>query len=278
MIDPDGPFVTTWLGCLTAVTLVSLGATAFALAAERLLSRRARIFDVAVPSDQRRAERARYARFVVLLATIAAVWLHAGWIRFAGVDGPGLAVATFATQWVAFEVYYYGLHRALHTRALYRFHAPHHASRVTTAWTGQSLGVVEALGWIAGLVGPPTLMSLVTPLSASGLFVYFVANTFVNLAGHANVELSPIGRRGLTWLNHPWIYHSLHHARYRGHYSFVSTFMDRLFGTEWDDWPALHARVIGGEPLETLQARGFPAARMRSQRGGDGPVALDTRP
>ena len=275
MIDSDPPFVTTWLVCLGIVTLVSLASTAFGVVGERLMSSRSRIFDPPVPPGQVRAERARYARFVVLLATTAAVCLHQGWIRFAPDEGPALAALTFAAQWVAFEIYYYGLHRALHTRPLYRFHAPHHESRVTTAWTGQSLGLVEASGWMVGLVVPPMLMSPVVPLSASGLFVYFAANTFVNLAGHANVELNPIGRRGLTWLNHPWIYHSLHHARFKGHYSFVSTFMDRFFGTEWNDWPMLHARVIAGEPLEALHARGFLEARIRAQRPVDATFAPD---
>ena len=267
MLDPQQGFFVNWLVCVAVVAAVSLVSTALGVAGERLMGERVKIFALEVAPEQRRAEQLRYARFVLLLATIAAIWLQAGWIRFADTDGVGPAALTFAAQWVAFEVYYYGLHRALHGRALYRFHAPHHDSRVTTAWTGQSLSVVESLGWIAGLVVPPTLMSLVAPLSETGLFVYFAANTFVNLVGHANVELNPIGHRALTWLNHPWIYHSLHHARYKGHYSFVSTFMDRAFGTEWDDWPVLHARVVSGEPLEALHARGFEGARMRSEHG-----------
>jgi hypothetical protein len=32
--------------------------------------------------------------------------------------------------------------------------------------------------------------------------------------------------------------------------------MDRLLGTEWSDWPALHARVVSGQPLESFSERG----------------------
>ena len=158
MLDPEQTFVTNWLICLAVVGLVSLVSTALGVAGERLLSGRFQIFALEVTSKQRRSEQLRYARFVVLLATAATIWLHNGWIRFAEQDGAALAALTFGAQWVAFEIYYYGLHRALHSRPLYRFHAPHHDSRVTTAWTGQSLSVVEALGWIAGLVVPPTLI------------------------------------------------------------------------------------------------------------------------
>lgn len=31
--------------------------------------------------------------------------------------------------------------------------------------------------------------------------------------------------------------------------------MDRLLGTEWPDWPELHARVISGEPMRKLSER-----------------------
>lgn len=262
-MDPDSGFGLLWLQCLLVVSGVSLVSTALGVLAERGFSTRTRIFDVPVPDGQLRFERRRYARFVVLLATAAAIWLWLGRVEF-GDDGVGDVALTFAVQWVLFEIYYYGLHRALHTRPLYRHHAPHHESRVTTAWTGQSLSVVESVGWIAGLLVLPTIMGFFMSVSAVGCFVYFVANTFVNLVGHANVELNPIGVRGLTWLNHPWIYHSLHHARFKGHYAFVSTFMDRLFGTEWSDWPELHRRVVAGEPLESLTTR-LDGARMRSQ-------------
>ena len=40
------------------------------------------------------------------------------------------------------------------------------------------------------------------------------------------------------------------------HYSFGSSFMDRLLGTEWEDWPALHGRVRDGVPMTNLAQRG----------------------
>lgn len=256
MPDPESlSFPALWLAVTAAVATTSLLSTAFGVVAEHVLRHRTRIWSVEVPPGQRRHEQWSYLRFVLLLSTCATVFLQQGWIRF-GAEGPLAVALTFAAIWTGFEVYYYGLHRALHTRALHRFHAHHHASHVTTAWTGQSLSVVEALGWIAGLLGIPALLGLVAPISWTGFVVYFAANTFVNLAGHANFELNPVSTRGATWLTHPWIYHALHHARFKNHYSFASVFMDRLFGTEWDDWPELHRRVFAGEPLPRLNERG----------------------
>ena len=243
-----------WLATFAFAGVVSLFSSGFAVFFERVATGY-KIFDVEIPAEQLRHERRAYLRFLLLLATCATPFLGLGWIRF-GAEGPLAIAATFGAIWTGFEIYYYGLHRSLHTKPLYRFHVYHHESRVTTAWTGQSLSVLESLGWIAGLLVIPALLSLVMPLSWEGFLVYFVANTFVNVAGHANVELNPISARAATWLAHPWLYHSLHHARFKNHYAFASTFMDRLFGTEWKDWHELHGRVVAGEPLPSLNERG----------------------
>jgi sterol desaturase/sphingolipid hydroxylase (fatty acid hydroxylase superfamily) len=255
MIDPASSLLVAWLQCLAVVAGVSLVSTGIGAGLERWPSGRRRVWAIEVSRAQRRAERRRYAAFVLVLASLATLWLRADLIRFGG-EGIAHAALSFGLVWVAFEVYYYGLHRLLHTRAFYRFHAAHHESRVTTAWSGQSLGLIEALGWMAGLLVLPALIGLAVPLSPAGCLAYFVANTFVNVAGHANVELNPLSRRGLTWLVHPWTYHALHHARFQRNYSFASTFMDRLFGTEWADWPELHAQVFAGQALKSLNARG----------------------
>ena len=244
-----------WLRVFAIVAGASILSTGIGIAFERTLGDRVRIWSVGIRDGQLRHEIKSYVVFVLLLTTCASLWLSAGLVSF-GATGAAQAALTFAVLWTAFEIYYYGLHRALHSKALYRFHAHHHESHVTTSWTGQSLGLVEGLGWIAGLLIPPALMSLVAEVSVTGCLIYFFANTFVNLVGHANIELSPISARALTWLNHPWVYHALHHARFKNNYSFASTFMDRLFGTEWDDWQQLHGRVVGGQPMSRLNERG----------------------
>ena len=244
-----------WLRIFVIVAGASLLSTGIGIAFEATLGSRVGIWSVGLRDGQLRREIKSYVVFVILLTTCASLWLSLGLVNF-GATGPAQAGLTFAVLWTAFEIYYYGLHRALHTKALYRFHAHHHESHVTTAWTGQSLSLVEGLGWILGLLLPLALMSLVAEVSMTGCLIYFFANTFVNLVGHANVELNPFSARALTWLNHPWVYHALHHARFKKNYSFASTFMDRLFGTEWEDWPKLHERVVGGQPMSRLSERG----------------------
>lgn len=166
---------------------------------------------------------------------------------------------TFFGCFYGFEVYYYLLHRAMHTRALIRFHREHHESHVTTPLTAFSMSFVEGLGWIGGYVSGPLLLALLgAPVSLPGFALYLVGNYWGNIGGHVNTEFFPaaVGQRKNSWLVHPIIYHSLHHARYTGHYGFGTTFMDRWFNSEWSDWSRLHTRVLSGSPLPSLKHRG----------------------
>ena len=105
----------------------------------------------------------------------------------------------------------------------------------------------------------PLVLGVLTTVGLVGLLAYDTLYQGPgNIIGHGKGDFFPaaIEKRGNSWISHPITYHSLHHARFVNHYSFGSTFMDRLLGTEWPDWPELHARVIRGEPLEKLSVRG----------------------
>jgi sterol desaturase/sphingolipid hydroxylase (fatty acid hydroxylase superfamily) len=231
-------------------------ASAVGFALEARLGATRRIFDLPRAQGQLRRELVGTLRYVVMAAFAFAALLRI--VPFAEESATSIAT-TFFVCWAGFEIYYWGLHRAMHWRPLYRFHRYHHESRVTSPLTGYSMSTVESLGWLVGLVGVPLLWSLVAPISLVGLVVYQALYQIAgNVIGHANVDFFPaaLEKRANTWISHPIVYHSLHHARFNNHYGFGSTFMDRLLGTEWADWPELHARVIRGEPLTKLSARG----------------------
>jgi sterol desaturase/sphingolipid hydroxylase (fatty acid hydroxylase superfamily) len=226
-----------------------------------------RVWDIELRPGQIRWEILANVRFDVVVGVFTAAMIAFGLVRIAE---PGAAAATgglsdaargwitFGASWVCFEIYYWGMHRAMHSGALYRFHRWHHESRVTTAFTGNSTSTVEALGWAVGFALGPVLVSLVTPVSLTGWALYFLYNYSGNLVGHVNADFFPklMNRRAQTWMVHPITYHALHHARFVNHYSFGSSFMDRLLGTEWDDWQVLHDRVREGRPMTKLTQRG----------------------
>ena len=219
--------------------------------------RRRQIFAIALAPGQRRREALANLGFVAL-ATAAFTAAVAGGLLRADASGVGPALLTFFTCLLGFEAYYYAMHRALHTRALIRFHRWHHRSKVTTPLSGQSLGLVEAAGWVGGLVLFPALLTGLGLLHAGALVTYLLASAAGNIIGHANAELHPqsSGERANSWASHPFTYHALHHARWTGHFGLGMSAFDRVLGSEWPDWPALHARVVAGRPLRSFKDRG----------------------
>ncbi|MCA9656905.1 MAG: sterol desaturase family protein [Myxococcales bacterium] len=260
-----------WLESLSLPALLGVVALAFvglALASsalgflgERLLRRR-RIWDVALEPGQYRFELVGNLKYLAVHIPMATAFLGFGWLRFG--DGSGLA--TFAGMYLGFQLYYYFLHRALHHRALVRFHRWHHRSRVTTPLTGLSMGFVEALGYAVGFYVLPAALSQLGAapwLAFDGWLAYMVFNNFGNIVGHGNFELgSPITRsRVVAIFQPPFVFHALHHARWVGHFGFASAGYDALFGTEFADWRELHRRVYAGSPLPYLKFRGGAASR-----------------
>jgi lathosterol oxidase len=256
--------VSTFLAWYWPLAAAHVGLTAVAVAlgvaAERSpLGRARRIQSDPVPPDQQRRELLANLRFVLVVPAALAAVLAAGAIHL-GPDTLLRGVLTFAACSLAFDAYYYLLHRAMHTRRLMPIHRHHHLSRVTGPLTGQSMSTLEMLGWIVGYVGVPWLLSQVAPLSLVGYLAYLLYNVFGNIFGHANVELGPrsFTRSPTVWLVHPYTFHALHHARFIKHFGFGSTFMDRLGHTEWPDWVEAYEQVMAGTPLHDHGKLGPP--------------------
>ncbi len=257
-----------WLASLALPTLAAVVASAFigftvlttglGFAAERVFHRR-RIWAVPLDPGQYRFELIGNLKFLAVHITAAIAFVHLEWLRFG--DAPVLL--TFIGVYLGFQAYYFLLHWALHRRSLVRFHRWHHRSRVTTPLSGQSMGFVEAIGYAIGYYALPALASQIAPISAEGWALYVVFNVYANIFGHSNVEMMPAPGRSrlVSFFAPPYIYHALHHARWVGHYGFGSTGLDRLLGTEFPDWRALHRQVDAGRPLESLKVRDAGADR-----------------
>jgi Delta7-sterol 5-desaturase len=216
-----------------------------------------RIWALPLERGQLRHELIGNLVYVAVTGACFTLALGSGAVRFSG-PSPLTDWTTFFALMFGFQIYYYGLHRLLHRPAWLHFHRWHHVSRVTTPLSAQSMSWFETLGWAGGYVLLPALVSRVVPISAEGWAGYMLINMAGNMTGHANLELIPKVPRvsRFAWFANPSLYHALHHARWKGHYGFQSVAMDRLFGSEWEDWPTLHARISQGRALDDLRARG----------------------
>jgi len=222
---------------------------------EKLLPKR-RIFDVPLAPGQLRFELIGNLVFLAVAITTFTTTLASNLIHF----GPASLTRnslTFLALMYGFQIFYYGLHRAMHHKSLVRFHRWHHRSHVTTPLSAQSMSFVESCAWMLGYIGIPLLFSYITPIGFWGWIAYIGFNVSGNIVGHANVEmkLSAFGVRYTTLAAGAPMYHALHHARWTGHYGFQAVAMDRIFNTEWQDWPTLFQRIIKGQPLKNLKER-----------------------
>jgi len=249
-------FIELLLACLALCVSLTLIGLASGHALERISWARGRkVYDVPLKRRQRQREALGTVLFHLLFVPALAGALALGAIRFS--EGWGPEIAGFFVPWYVFQLGYYPMHRAMHSRALFWMHRWHHESLVTTPMSGLSMHPAEALGWIVLMLGPALVLTELGLLGLYG-FAFFLSMHWIgNIAGHANAEIFPTRSTRLTTLlwSNPISYHSLHHARFDGHYGFVAATLDRLFGTEFPDWLAVHRRVFGGKPLTSLREK-----------------------
>jgi Delta7-sterol 5-desaturase len=248
------------LGIATGVLVFFGGMTIVALALGFLLERalpNKRVFSVPLAKEQYRFEAIGNLGFVAIATLTISGVLATGAVRF-GEPSTARSGATFFAMLASFQIFYWTLHRAMHTRRLLVVHRWHHRSRVTTPLSGQSMHPIEAGFWMLGYAGLPILFSRIAPISLEGWAAYLAFNVFGNIIGHANCE--PTAKLAATRLAslfaNPFVYHALHHARWTVNYAFQASIMDRLFGTEASDWEDLYARVSSGNPMTRMDEKG----------------------
>jgi len=141
----------------------------------------------------------------------------------------------FALIVVLHDAYFYWIHRAMHSKRLFRAtHLHHHKSRTPTPWTAYSFTTWEAAFEAAFM----PLFLLITSLlgvayAGFAIFLFLWHMIIRNVMAHAGHELFPAG-----WVDNPltsWIstttHHDLHHS-HQHNYGFYFTWWDRMMGTE----------------------------------------------
>ena len=123
------------------------------------------------------------------------------------------------------EVHFFGMHRLLHWRPLYRWsHREHHRSVVPTSFATYSFHYFESI--LLGSVMP--LILIIYPLNALVLVLFPIVSIALNTIGHMNYEfytMNPACPRA-CWR------HTRHHGEINGNYGFFLPYLDRLFGTQ----------------------------------------------
>lgn len=129
------------------------------------------------------------------------------------------------------DTYFYWVHRALHTKLLFRvIHKHHHDSLAPTPWAAYSLSTGEAILqcplWVLCFTVPAHPVVVLAVLSLQNIY-----DTF----GHLGYEFFPAWIRRRKWIlavQATPSHHDAHHRYFRGNYSHYFNVWDTLMGTE----------------------------------------------
>ena len=174
---------------------------------------------------------------------------------------------TFLIVFVWTEVWHYFSHRAMHHKSLLWIHKEHHKSKVTTPFTSISFSFLEKFIFSFGIITPVAALSLVMPISFYGIVAYYLFYFITNTLGHSNMEIRD-PEYAKTWIgkiiNTP-TYHAMHHARYVKNYGLITSTLDRLFNTMWEDYDKVQTRAASDQPLQKLSERLIPKKPLKRE-------------
>lgn len=134
---------------------------------------------------------------------------------------------TFVISMLFYDAWFYWVHRLLHMRFMFRFHALHHTSVSPTVWTNHHETLVESfLNQFYFF-----LIVFLLPIPWQVLVAQKVYDQISGMLGHAGYEhfASPLGRS--PWPLASTVFHDQHHGYFRFNYAHTFSFWDRLMGT-----------------------------------------------
>jgi sterol desaturase/sphingolipid hydroxylase (fatty acid hydroxylase superfamily) len=212
-----------------------------------------RIYDIEISDKQMRREFVN-SLHTPIHAVLLAGCLYAGLFQARSLFS---FLATLALAFVWAEIWHYVSHRAMHLKSLHWIHAEHHKSHVNSPLTAISFSFSEKLIFDAGYLGLLALVDLAVALNFYGIAAWYIGYLVINSFSHANFEFRPADyNRFLGKVITSTTYHSLHHSRYTGNYGLGTRVLDRMLGTEWEDYERLYTRVTADErPLTKLRER-----------------------
>ena len=98
------------------------------------------------------------------------------------------------------------------------------------------------------------------PISFYGIVAYYVFYFVTNVLGHSNFEIRDrdMHKHGYGRIINTPAYHAMHYARFVKNYGLITSTLDRLFNTMWEDYDKVQSRAALEQPLEKLSERLMP--------------------
>lgn len=220
-------------------------------------SKKRRIYDVPFSPNQLKKEFYANIQSLLIDAAVFTAFMQIPWIHFNKNSSVNFFL-TFSLLFVFFEAWFYFTHRLMHHPKVYFIHKQHHIAKVTSPFSAMSFSAAERFIHIIGaFIIPALLARYASFICFEGVLAYTFINYVFNILGHSNIELyspsypqSPLGKIGTGTA-----FHSLHHARYNGHYGLFTSVLDRWLKTYFIDYPEVQKRAATGHALSKLGER-----------------------
>ena len=153
-------------------------------------------------------------------------------------DGAVWFFAAFLMIPVWESFYFYWMHRALHSKVMYRFHALHHRNTDIGPWSGLSMHPVEHLMYFG-----TGLIHFVVPTHPVHMVAHLMFYALYAITTHTGFEgLWAKGRKRYHLGN---FHHQLHHRYFEVNYGTLEVPWDVLFGTFDNGTPEARAKLRG---------------------------------
>ncbi|PSL18371.1 C-5 sterol desaturase [Shimia abyssi] len=161
-------------------------------------------------------------------------------------DGAVWFVAFFFLIPIWESLYFYWIHRVLHSDLFYRFHALHHRNTDVGPWSGLSMHPVEHVFYFG-----TALVHFVVPSHPIHLVAHLMFFGLYAITSHTGFEgLWAAGRKRVHLGN---FHHQLHHRYFEVNYGTLEVPWDKFFGTFHDGTEA--GKVMMKERLKTRSRR-----------------------
>ncbi len=151
-------------------------------------------------------------------------------------DGGVWFVAIFFLIPIWESLYFYWIHRMLHSNILYRFHALHHRNTEVGPWSGLSMHPFEHVFYFG-----TALVHFVVPTHPIHVVVHLMFFGLYAITTHTGFEgLWAAGRKRVHLGN---FHHQLHHRYFEVNYGTLEVPWDKVFGTFHDGTDAGRAMM-----------------------------------
>lgn len=213
---------------IVSVALYFVGGWSISAYANRQPERRIQARrEASVPRSDEIRESLRSLVITSFCMALAVTLTLFGWTLWSPWGGGGGTVVGVVILTVGYDIYFYWIHRLLHTKPFIRFHRWHHKAIAPTVWSTDSQSPVETFMLQSFMIWA----ALLAPVAPLAFVVHRLLDHVNGQLGHCGYEFFANRTTRFPWPMVCTSYHDQHHELFHWNYGNYTSVWDRLHGT-----------------------------------------------